>query len=193
MHAEEQDSDNENIYFETLHINTLHSDDDDKQAIVMLDFSYNHNRKLLRCKLDTDTDTNILPVAHFKGFLGNGKSQVNFVSKLKPSKVRIVAYGGSTVHHYGMCEVKINHRGRMEYTTAHVTDTTGPVIIGLPTCRRLGLVRYTTRYQNRQSTPAVVIKSHQGLSYCVITTMCSPESGAWMKSATLKLTPPSRH
>ena len=158
MHAEEQDSDNENIYFETLHINTLHSDDDDKQAIVMLDLSYNHSRKPLRCKLDTGADTNILPVAHFKGFLGNGKSQENFVSKLKPSKVRIVAYGGSTVRHYGTCEVKINHRGRTEYTTAHVTDTTGPVIIGLPTCRRLGLV---TLHYSLSESPVDASSGHK--------------------------------
>ena len=156
MHAEEHDSDNENIYFETLHINTLHSDDDDKQAIVMLDLS--HSRKPLRCKIDTGADTNILPVAHFKGFLSNGKSQENFVSKLKPSKVHIVAYGGSTVRHYGTCEVKINHRGRTEYTTAHVTDTTGPVIIGLPTCRRLGLV---TLHYSLSESPVDASSGHK--------------------------------
>ena len=60
-----------------------------------------------------------------------------------------MAYGGSTVRNYGTFEVKINYRGRTEYTTAHVTDTTGPVIIGLPTCRRLGLV--TLRYSLSES------------------------------------------
>ena len=50
MHAEKQDSDNENIYFETLNINILHSNDDNNPAIVMLDLFYNHRCKALSCR-----------------------------------------------------------------------------------------------------------------------------------------------
>ena len=59
---------------------------------------------------------------------------------LTPSSVKVVAYGGTTIKQHGSCLFGIRH-GK-EFTTAKffITETKGPVLIGLPTCKALGLV-----------------------------------------------------
>jgi len=59
---------------------------------------------------------------------------------LKPSTTRIMAYGGTEIPLYGTCELTVSHLDKKEMATFYVVQTDGPVIVGLPTCRKLGLI-----------------------------------------------------
>lgn len=59
---------------------------------------------------------------------------------LKQSSMRITAYGYTAISQYGMCELMLDHHDRSEKVIFYVVNTTGPVIISLPTCRQFGLV-----------------------------------------------------
>ena len=67
-------------------------------------------------------------------------NQDGIPTDLKPSNMRITAYGGHTVMQYGICKLSLTHRGTSELSTFHVVKSGGPAIIRLPTCRMLKLV-----------------------------------------------------
>ena len=60
---------------------------------------------------------------------------------LKGSDVKLSAYGGSPIKHYGVSSVKCNHKGRSVILSFHVTETEGPTMLGLRSCLELGLVK----------------------------------------------------
>ncbi len=64
-----------------------------------------------------------------------------------------VAYGGHEIKQFGMCNLTVDHNGHKESSIFHVTDTQGPIILGLPTCRALGLVavNYSLQSDHLQS------------------------------------------
>ena len=65
---------------------------------------------------------------------------------LTPSTTRLSAYNGSTIKQYGTFDTHIDWTPKGTKTTNRlhtrwfVADTPGPAILGLPTCRRLGIV-----------------------------------------------------
>ena len=59
---------------------------------------------------------------------------------LCPSSTLITAFGGHTIQHYGTCELNLSHNGHSKPYPFHVVNTTGPTILGLPTCRDMKLV-----------------------------------------------------
>jgi len=48
--------------------------------------------------------------------------------------------GGTAISQYGTCELTLSRNDQEVKTVFYAVQTDGPVIIGLPTCRHLGLV-----------------------------------------------------
>ena len=67
-------------------------------------------------------------------------TQDGIPTNLHSSNMRITAYGGHTVTHYGTCKLQVTHRNESVLNTCHVVKSNGPTIIGLPTCRARKLV-----------------------------------------------------
>ncbi|ELU10741.1 hypothetical protein CAPTEDRAFT_187003 [Capitella teleta] len=116
---ETKQQDDESLYFHTLSVN-----DKSKEAVVYLKL----NNVRIQCKLDTGAEGNVMSKETFVQNFGP-------LQQLKRSLTRIIAYGGHTVQHYGMCTLSVRHKNQDPVTcTFHVTNSTGPTLIGLPTC-----------------------------------------------------------
>ena len=128
----------EDLYFDSLHVNCLESSvsPDATQAFVELKVGTSAHQETLQCKVDTSAEGNILPYDSYSHIT----SKLQQPPRILPSEIRIIAYGGTTVKQHGICTLGVRHKDAHVTTDFYVTDTKGPVLIGLPTCRALGLV-----------------------------------------------------
>jgi hypothetical protein len=59
---------------------------------------------------------------------------------LGSSSTRITAFGGQAIEHFGTCKLALSHNDHSGLYPFHVVNTTGPAILGLPTCTDMKLV-----------------------------------------------------
>ena len=105
----------------------------------------------LLCKIDTGAEGNVIPVNTYKQLHPQSvRGPDGTPSGLTPSDTTITAFGGHTIQHYGTCELRLSHGGHSKLYSFHVVNTTGPTILGLPTCRDMKLV--TLNYSFTTST-----------------------------------------
>ena len=105
---------------------------DDTQALVQLKIQSPQCTNQLICKLDTGSEGNIIPLTTYKTMSPHcNVTQDGIPTNLHRSNMRITAYGGHTVTHYGTCELQIT-RNESVLSTFHVVKSNGPTIIGLP-------------------------------------------------------------
>ena len=139
-YADDPDTDSA-LYFDMIEIHTVEHDKRDTQALVNLTVASTYKSLNLTCKLDTGAEGNIISLATYKLIAPDSDFDRNGIPcRLQPSSTRITAYGGTRILQYGTCELMLNHRGKRQSATFFVVQTNGPLIIGLPTCRSLGLV-----------------------------------------------------
>ena len=110
------------------------------QAFVSLKIGTSAHQDELKCKVDTGAEGNILPLSIYQSLLLH--TVPKHLCSLSPSSVRIIAYGGTSVKLHGTCKlgIRIGYKDQFTSATFYVTDAKGPVLIGLPACRTLGLV-----------------------------------------------------
>ena len=140
VHALAEDCDEDNLYFEALHIGSTTSDSQ-TEIVTMLKVQSRQKIKRIRCKLDTGAQGNAMPLEIYK--LLHPKSRCDEfgvpIDLPKPS-TRITAYGGNEVVTYGTCKLKLHAKGEVVMETFHVVKASDPVIIGYPTCKSMNLV-----------------------------------------------------
>ncbi len=106
-----------------------------KQPLISLKVASSQVSKLIKCKVDTGADGNVLPIALYKEMFPN-ESRDN----LQASDITIEAYGGHKVKHYGNCKLQILHDNAVMTDSFHVAQADGPIIIGCPLAEALELV-----------------------------------------------------
>ncbi len=121
---------------------------DATQAFVTVVISSPH-RDTLRCKVDTGAEGNVMPLTVYNRLRRSGHSTPD----LSPSPTRIVAFGGATITHHGTCTLQISHGKKKTAARFYVTDTAGPVLLGLPTCRDLEIVSLNFTVDVKESIP----------------------------------------
>ena len=130
----------QDLYFDTLDldIDILESNASENatQAFVPLKIGTAMHQQVIQCKVDTGAEGNILPHHIYSQICANLQEK----PRIRPSNTGIVAYGGTTVKQHGICKLGIRHKENHISADLYVTDTRGPVLIGLPICRALGLV-----------------------------------------------------
>ena len=95
----------------------------------------------LLCKIDTGAEGNVIPVNTYKQlYPQSAYSPDGAPLGLCPSNTTITAFGGHTIQHCGTCKLNLSHNGHSKPYPFHVVNTTGPTILGLPTCRDMKLV-----------------------------------------------------
>ena len=102
VHALEggHDADVSDLYFHQLEINTLGeaTDNTGTQALVQLTVKSTQCTKQLTCKIDTGAEGNVIPLATYKHVSPHSDlNQDGIPTGLKPSNMRITAYGGHTL------------------------------------------------------------------------------------------------
>ena len=141
IHALEnsENTDNQSEFrFYQLEINTLGDagNNDGTQALVQLKIQSPQCTNQLICKLDTGAEGNVIPLTTYKTMSPHcNVTQDGIPTNLHRSNMRITAYGGHTVIHYGTCELHVTHRNESVLSTFHVVKSNGPTIIGLPSSK----------------------------------------------------------
>ena len=99
---------------------------------------------MLRVKVDTGAEGNVLPLRTFRAmFPGNisedGMPDDTYVKR--PPGIKLTAYNGGSIEQYGSIEFQCSH-GSSGWQTHEffVADSSGPAILGLRSCQQLELV-----------------------------------------------------
>ena len=96
----------------------------------------------LKGKVDTGASDSILPLRTFRKMYPSSVSADGNPVGLEPSTVRLSAYNGSPIQHYGTITLQCSYRDSERVTARFfVCDCSGPVIFGLPLCMSVGLVQ----------------------------------------------------
>ena len=80
---------------------------------------------------------------------------------LTPSRTNITAFGGHVIEQYGTCLLKFSHNGIGNKYPFHVVSTSGPTILGLPTCGDMQLVTLNCSITNQPVSKQAVNDSFQ--------------------------------
>lgn len=146
------------LYFHSLHIDSVV--EGDTQALLQLEVNAGQRTMPLLCKIDTGAEGNVIPVDTYKQlYPQSAYSPDGAPLGLCPSNTTITAFGGHTIQHYGTCELNLSHNGHSKPYPFHVVNTTGPTILGLPTCRDMKLV--TLNYSLTTATSPEATKPTQ--------------------------------
>ena len=97
---------------------------------------------ILRCKIDTSTGGNVMPLCAFSKLFLRCVTTDGTPTGLRPTRTCLTPYNGSTIKQYGMLEIAIgwkpegkNIMNRL-HTQWYIADTPGPAILGLPLCSK---------------------------------------------------------
>ena len=100
----------------------------------------------LRCKVDTGTGSNVMPLHTFTKLFPKQFDTDGHPTGLTPSTTCLTAYNSSPIRQFGTFRTCMNWTPQGKQTTNclhtqwYVADTPGPAILGLPTCNKLGIV-----------------------------------------------------
>ena len=127
------------LYFHSLYIGSVSATD--TQALIQIGVDVGQSTMPVLCKIDTGAEGNVIPVNTYKQLHPQPACSPDGAPLgLASSDTTITAFGGHIIQHYGTCELRLSHGGHSKPYPFHVVNTTGPTILGLPTCRDLRLV-----------------------------------------------------
>ena len=136
------------LYFDSLSINSVHYKN--TQALVDIQVDSGQATRNITCKIDTGAEGNVIPVdlytqLHPHSLYNSSGHPVD----LTPSSTNITAFGGHVIEQYGTCLLKLSHNGIGNKYPFHVVNTSGPTILGLPTCSDMQLVTLNCSITNQ--------------------------------------------
>ena len=73
-------------------------------------------------------------------------------SSLIASSTRLTAYNGTSIQQFGKLMIPCSYHGQHRDTEFYVSDSTGPAILGLPSCRALHLIEMNCEVTRKQHT-----------------------------------------
>ena len=126
------------------------------QALINLHNDLGQMGKNIACKIDTGAEGNVIPLElqlHPHGSYDADGRPLG----LTPSSKNITASGGHVIKHYGTCLLTLTLNNSSAKHSFQVVDTTGPTILGLPTCRDMKLItlNYTITTPSSVASPTI--------------------------------------
>ena len=100
----------------------------------------------LRCKVDTSTGGNVMPLHAFSKLNTRCVTTDRTPKGLRQTRTHLTAYNGSTIKQYGTLDTAIDWKPKGKniinrlHTQWYIADTPGPAILGLSSCSKLGIV-----------------------------------------------------
>ena len=96
----------------------------------------------LRVKVDTGAQGNVMPLRTFQRMYPSNIDTEGILVRgsLEHRDTILTAYNGQLIRQYGTTRLKWVHETTTHEAEFFVADTPGPVILGLPSCRKLNLV-----------------------------------------------------
>ena len=120
-----------------------------------------HIPATLKAKVDTGASGNILPLRIFRRMYQTKLNAEGFPAQrtLVPSNAVLTAYNGTKIQQYGTMTIPCSYRGKRCDAEFYVSSSTGPAILGLPSCRELRLVEMNCEVKetlNRTNSEACI-------------------------------------
>lgn len=146
---EEQETDQlsstfENMTFSVINvsIDSNNRDSNSTEALATIQIEpYKSVWTNLRGKVDTGAEGNILPLRVFKQIFPRYISPEGVPLKTTPSSSNLTDYNGGRIVQYGTIRLPCKYKGKQHSEEFYVADAPGPVIYGLQTSERLGMVQ----------------------------------------------------
>ena len=162
---EEEDDVEDDIDFSSLSLNSITVDDGcfpcidnsvsvdtlsqlkktSKRFVTLRLHKTKHNTvKEMKCKLDTGAEANVMPLREYKKLCpeamgANGLPKDNFVEK---NDAVLKAYGNTVIKQLGRVHLPCEFKGLKFTCGFFLADVEGPILLGLPTCEALGIVKF---------------------------------------------------
>ena len=115
-----------------------------------------HKNTILKAKLDTGAQGNILPLRLYRQMYPHNLDDHGNLRPVSSSDVILTAYGGSQIKHHGTVTIPCSYKGENARTSFYVTDSPGPAIIALPTSTDLKLLILNFSIEENDPHPATV-------------------------------------
>lgn len=122
----------EQMSFNTIEISTIRQ----SEAFAKIQFTLLSKTHFLEGKVDTGAQGNLLPMRTYEKILKVATLPT------RTSSMRLSTYSGEKIPHIGTVTLDCRKESTSDLTPIefYVTNSPGPVIFGLPTCVKLGLV-----------------------------------------------------
>jgi len=132
----------ENMTFSAINIDTHTNNIDTRnEAYASIKIEPFMNRQTnLRGKVDTGAAGNILPARVFQQLFPK-QTKNGIPLGTKPSRSTLTDYNGHVIEQYGTITMPCKYETGWHNETFFIANVNGPVIFGLQTCTRLGLVK----------------------------------------------------
>ena len=106
-------------------------------------------------KVDTGASGNILPLRIFRRMYPTKLNAEGFPAQrtLVPSNAVLTAYNGTNIQQNGTMTIPCSYRGKRCDAEFCVSSSTGPTILGLPSCRELRLVEMNCEVKETLNRP----------------------------------------
>jgi hypothetical protein len=129
------------VVFDSIEILTINDQVTTKpnEAFIMLKMKHDQASGALKAKIDTGSGGNTLPVRTYNQMFGN--TSFHKLLKNEPH-VHLTSYCGNNIKCFGSINLSLKKDSQHNFCTFkfYVVDVQGPVIIGLKTCEKLGIV-----------------------------------------------------
>ena len=139
----ETNSDSDELCFETIHIDSSNVNllRDEAFAKISVELpNVDHPNPVLKVKVDTGAQGNILPLRIYKNMFPDNVDENGLPTGTAPSQTKLTAYNGTQISQHGVCSIKCSFGDKETDAVFYVADVEGPAICGLPTCCQLQLV-----------------------------------------------------
>ena len=114
-----------------------------------------HKNTILKAKLDTGAQGNILPMRLYCQMYPHNLDDHGSLRPGSSSSADVIltAYCGAQIKHHGTVTIPCSYKGENARASFYVTDTPGPAIIGLPTSTDLKLLTLNFCIEENDPTP----------------------------------------
>ena len=116
-----------------------------KRFVTLRLHKVKHNTvKEMKCKVDTGAEANVMPLREYiklcqEGIGLNGLPKDKFVEK---NDAVLKAYGNTVIKQLGRVHLPCEFKGLKFTCGFFLADVEGPILLGLPTCEALGIVKF---------------------------------------------------
>ena len=100
----------------------------------------NHLSPVLKVKLDTGAQENILPLPIYRNMFLHHVDESGLPTETAPSQTKLTACSVAQIPQHGVCSIKCSCGDKATDAVFYAADVAGSAICGLPTCCQLNLV-----------------------------------------------------
>ena len=143
---ENSDKEDDNFVLDTIEttqrakLESIYKEGSKSQAFANIRMEGQTANILVKCKIDSGAEVNVMPQRVFKHLFPDNKDSHGKYITLQKSKVSLSAYGGAKVKQFGCFTLLCTHNDITLNIEFHVTEDNGSTMLGLQSCISMRLI-----------------------------------------------------